>query len=80
MELYVICKNGLLSDQEFNSFEDNHQKIILFKTGDKSPSIPISSRKEQTNKFPTLPKVVPDAGLGTGANPAGAGGLIIVSI
>ena len=37
-----VYQERLLSDQEFNSFEDNHQKVILVKTGDNSPSVPTS--------------------------------------
>jgi hypothetical protein len=35
-----VYQERLLSDQEFNSFEDNDQKVILVKTGDSSSSVP----------------------------------------
>ena len=65
------------------------QKVILAKTGDSSPSVPISLGRGQPSHFPTPPshpsrpvrgvnpyRVAPkivDPGLGAGANPAGAG-------
>lgn len=36
-----IYQERLLSDQEFNSFEDNDQKVVLVKTGDSSFLVPI---------------------------------------
>jgi len=80
-----VYHERLLSEQEFNSFED----VILAKTGDSAPSVPTSTGRGQPNNFPvappsggrpvpgvnpyrTAPKVV-DQGLGAGANPAGAG-------
>ena len=50
-----VYQERLLSDQEFNSFEDNHYKVILVKTGDSSPSVPISPGRGQPNPFPTPP-------------------------
>ena len=35
-----VYQERLISDQEFNSFEDNDQKVILVKTGDSGPSGP----------------------------------------
>lgn len=35
-----VYQERLLSDQEFNSFEDKDQKVILVKTGDSSSSVP----------------------------------------
>ena len=84
-----VYQERLLSDQEFNSFEDKDQKVILVKTGDSSSSVPTQTGREQPNNFPTgntsgrrTPHVNPyrtptravDQGLGAGANPAGAGG------
>jgi hypothetical protein len=80
-----VYQERLLSDQEFNSFEDNQQKVILVKIGDSAPSVPISPGRGQPSQFPTpsrpvyvpkhriAPKII-DPGLGAGANPAGAGG------
>ena len=45
----------LLSDQEFNSFEDNDQKVILVKIGDSTPSVPTSPGRGQPSNFPTPP-------------------------
>ena len=50
-----VYQERLLSDQEFNLFEDNHQKVILVKTGDSSPSVPTSPGRGQPNPFPTPP-------------------------
>ena len=64
------------------------QKVILVKTGDSSPSVPISPGRGQPSPFPTpfsggrpvhvpkyriAPKIVGPV-FGAGANPAGAGG------
>ena len=83
-----VYQEILLSDQEFNSFEYNDQKVILVKTGDTPSSVPTSTGRGRPSPFPTppaggrpvyvpkyrtAPKVV-DQGLGAGANPAGAGG------
>ena len=46
-----VYQERFVSDQEFNSFEDNYQDVILVKVGDSSPSIPISTGKP--NPFPT---------------------------
>jgi hypothetical protein len=48
-----VYQEKLLLDQEFNSFEDNNQKVILVKAGDGSPSVPISPGKGQPSPFPT---------------------------
>lgn len=50
-----VYQERLLSDQEFNSFEDNDQKIILVKTGDSAPSVPTSPGRGQPSQFPTPP-------------------------
>ena len=85
-----VYHERLLSEQEFNSFEDNDRQVILAKTGDSAPSVPTSTGRGQPSYFPTPPSVnrpsrpvhvpkyrtapkVVDQGLGTGANPAGAG-------
>lgn len=83
-----VCQERLLSDQEFNSFND--QKVILVgRDSSGTPSVPTSTGRGRPNAFPTparpsrpvyvpkyrtAPKVVPGPGLGAGANPAGAGG------
>ena len=48
-----VVQERLLSDQEFNSFKDNDQKVILVKTGDSSPSVPASTGPGQPSNFPT---------------------------
>jgi hypothetical protein len=50
-----VYQERLLSDQEFNSFEDNDQKVILVKTGDSSSSVPTSPGRGQPSRFPTAP-------------------------
>jgi amino acid transporter len=50
-----VYQERLLSDQEFNSFEDNDQKVILVKTGDSSFSVPTSPGRGQPSQFPTPP-------------------------
>jgi hypothetical protein len=80
-----VYQERLLLDQEFNSFEDNDQKVILVKA-EGNPITPPTNRGP--SNFPTpswggrpvyvpkpriAPKIV-DPGLGAGANPAGAGG------
>ena len=50
-----VYQERLLSDQEFNSFEDNDQKVILVKTGDSAPSVPTSPGRGQPSQFPTPP-------------------------
>jgi len=50
-----VYQERLLSDQEFNSFENNDQKCILVKTGDTSPSVPTSPGRGQPSQFPTPP-------------------------
>jgi hypothetical protein len=50
-----IYQERLLSDQEFNSFEDNDQKVILVKTGGSSSSVPTSPGRGQPSQFPTPP-------------------------
>ena len=85
-----VYHERLFSDQEFNSFEDNHQKVILVKTGDTPSSVPTSPGRGQPSQFPTSPtggrpsrsvhvpkyRTAPKVvpGVGAGANPAGAGG------
>jgi hypothetical protein len=51
----LVSRVRTLSDQEFNSFEDNDQKVILVKTGDISSSVPTSPGKRQPSQFPTPP-------------------------
>ena len=83
-----VYQERLLSDQEFNSFEENDQEVILVKTGDSSSSVPTSPGRGQPSNFPTpgrpsrnvpgvnpyrVPPKIVDQGLGAGANPAGAG-------
>jgi hypothetical protein len=52
-----VYQERLISDQEFNSFEDNDQKVILVKTGDSGPSGPsLPGRgRGQPSQFPTPP-------------------------
>ena len=50
-----VYQERLFSDQEFNSFEDNDQKVILVKTGDSAPSVPTSPGRGQPSQFPTAP-------------------------
>jgi len=50
-----VYHERLLSEQEFNSFEDNQQKVILVKTGDSAPSVPTSPGRGQPSQFPTPP-------------------------
>jgi hypothetical protein len=45
----------LVEEREFNSFEDNDQKVILVKTGDSAPSVPTSPGRGQPSQFPTPP-------------------------
>jgi len=81
-----VYQERLLLDQEFNSFEDNDQKVILVKTADNPPSVLTSPGRGQPSQFPTpssggrpnrpvyVPKyrTVPKV-VGAAANPAGAG-------
>lgn len=48
-----VYQKRLLSDQKFNSFEDNDQKVILVKIGDSAPSVPTSPGRAQPSQFPT---------------------------
>ena len=48
-----VYQEKLVSDQEFNSFKDKDQKIILVKTGDSSSSVPAQTGRAQPNNFPT---------------------------
>ena len=48
-----VYQERLLSDQEFNSFEDNDQKVSLVKTGDIAPSVPTLPGRWQPSQFPT---------------------------
>jgi len=66
-----VYQERLLSDQEFNSFEDNYQKVILVKTGDSSPSVPTSPGRGQPNPFPTPPSGGRPTRPSTGVNPYG---------
>ena len=50
-----VYQERLLSDQEYNSFEDNDQKVILVKTGDSAPSVPTPTGRGQPSPFPTPP-------------------------
>ena len=50
-----IYQERLLSDQEFNSFEDNDQKVIPVKRGYSPPSVPTSPGRGQPSQFPTPP-------------------------
>lgn len=83
-----VYQGRLLSDQEFNSFENNDRQVILVKTGDSAPSVPTSPGRGQPNSFPSgstgrrrtphvnpyrIPPRVVNQGLGAAANPAGAG-------
>ena len=47
-----VCQERLFSDQEFNSFEDNDQKIILARTVYSGPSISTSTKRGQSDNFP----------------------------
>jgi hypothetical protein len=82
-----VYHERLLSEQEFNSFEDNDRQVILAKTGDSAPSVPTSTGRGQPSNFPTPPSAgrpsrpVPGVNpyrvapkFGGGGNPAGAGG------
>ena len=66
-----VYQQRLLSDQEFNSFEDNYQKVILVKTGDSSPSVSTSPGRGQPNPFPTPPSGGRPTRPSTGVNPYG---------
>ena len=66
-----VYQERLLSDQEFNSFEDKDQKVILVKTGDSSPSVPTSPGRGQPNPFPTPPSGGRPTRPSTGVNPYG---------
>ena len=83
-----VYQERLLSEQEFNSFEDNNGQVLLAKA-DGNPVTPSTNRGP--SNFPTPPsggrpsrpvyvpkyRVAPktvDQGLGAGTNPAGAGG------
>ena len=84
-----VYQERFLSEQEFNSFEDNNGQVLLAKA-DGNPVTPSTncgpsnfptppaggkpSRPVYVPKYRTAPKVVPGPGLGAGANPAGAGG------
>jgi len=50
-----VYHERLLSEQEFNSFEDNDRQVILAKTGDSAPSVPTSPGRGQPTNFPTPP-------------------------
>lgn len=50
-----VYQERLLSEQEFNSFEDNDRQVILVKTGDSGPSAPTSPGRGQPSQFPTPP-------------------------
>ncbi len=50
-----VYQERLFSDQEFNSFEDNDQKVILAKTDDSAPSVPTSTGRGQPSNFSTPP-------------------------
>jgi hypothetical protein len=50
-----VYHERLLSEQEFNSFEDNDGQVILAKTGDSAPSVPTSPGRGQPSNFPTPP-------------------------
>ena len=50
-----VYQERLISEQEFNSFEENDQKVILVKIGDSSPSVPTSPGRGQPSQFPTPP-------------------------
>lgn len=77
----------VLSNQEFNSLDENDRQVILGKadntpvftptTGSRPSNFPTGGtagrRMPHLNPYPTPPKVV-DQGLGAAANPAGAGG------
>ena len=80
-----VYQERLLSDQEFNSFEDNQQKVILVKAegnpitsptnrgSSDFPTPPSGGRPVYVPKYRVAPKII-DPGLGAGANPAEAGG------
>ena len=50
-----VYHERLLSEQEFNSFEDNDRQVILAKTGDSATSVPTSTGRGQPSHFPTPP-------------------------
>ena len=50
-----VYHERVLSEQEFNSFEDNDRQVILAKTGDSAPSVPTSTGRGQPSHFPTQP-------------------------
>jgi hypothetical protein len=66
-----VYQEKLLSDQEYSSFEDNEQKVILVKTGDSSPSVPTSPGRRQPNPFPTPPSGGRPTRPSTAVNPSG---------
>ena len=45
----------VLSNQELDSLDNPNSRIILVKTGDSSPSVPISPGRGQPSHFPTTP-------------------------
>lgn len=53
--IILVYQERLISDPEFNSFEDNDQKVILVKTGDSAPSASTSPGRGQPSPFPTPP-------------------------
>jgi hypothetical protein len=65
-----VYQERLLSDQEFNSFENNDQKCILVKTGDSLPSVPTSPGRGQPSQFPTPPSGGRSSRPSTGFNPS----------
>jgi hypothetical protein len=79
-----VVHERLVSNQEFNSLEENDRQVILVKTdgnpitpptrGSGPSNFPIALRSVTgINPYRTVPKLV-DQGLGVGGNPAGAGG------
>lgn len=50
-----VYHERLLSQQEFNSFEDNDRQVILAKKGESAPSVPTSTGRGQPSHFPTPP-------------------------
>lgn len=50
-----VYHERFFSDQEFDSFEDNHQKVILVKIGDTASLVSTLSGTGQPSQFATPP-------------------------
>lgn len=50
-----VVQERIIDDQEFCSFKENDQQVILAKTGDSAPSVPTSTGRGQPSNFPSPP-------------------------